>query len=120
MERLNIAFHSNQISVRGTEVALYDYADYNEKLLGNTSIIISKSPEVWPYSHEPAIEKFKNRFKVFFYRDVNEIEKILDDNNIDVLYTIKAGMKDEIISPKRKTVVHSVFQYYEPHGNVYA
>ena len=25
-----IAFQSNQLSMTGTEVALYDYADYNE------------------------------------------------------------------------------------------
>src|SRR5436190_12717313 len=35
-----IAFHSQYLSERDTNIALYDYADYNEKLLGNISIII--------------------------------------------------------------------------------
>jgi len=34
-----IAFHSNQLSIRGTEVALYQYAKYNEEILGNKSVI---------------------------------------------------------------------------------
>jgi hypothetical protein len=37
-----IAFLSNNLTLRGTEVALYDYADYNEKILGNKSIIITR------------------------------------------------------------------------------
>ena len=36
-----IAFHSNQLCIRGTEVALFDYAHYNETILGNKSYIIS-------------------------------------------------------------------------------
>ena len=35
-----IAFHSNQLSLTGTEVALYDYAKNNEDLLGNDSFIV--------------------------------------------------------------------------------
>ena len=38
---MKIAFHSNQLGVRGTEIALYDYAFYNREILGNDSIIIS-------------------------------------------------------------------------------
>ena len=38
---MRIAFHSNQLSERGTEVALYDYAFFNEVGLGNESFIVS-------------------------------------------------------------------------------
>jgi hypothetical protein len=117
---MNIAFHSNQLCLRGTEVALYDYAKYNEELLGNKSIIVSKHPDVQPFSHILAIEKFKKRFLIYFYRDFNEVEKILDDNNVDVFYAIKAGMNDGVVSRNRKSVNHVVFQHYQPHGNVYA
>ena len=37
----NIAFHSNQLGIRGTEEALYDYAHFNETILKNKSFIIS-------------------------------------------------------------------------------
>ena len=35
---MKVAFHTNEINVRGTELAAYKYAHYNEKLLGNESI----------------------------------------------------------------------------------
>jgi hypothetical protein len=117
---MKVAFHSNQLSLRGTEVALYDYAKYNELILGNGSIIISKDNSVWPYSHEKAIKKFKDRFEVYLYKDFKEVEDILNSENIDVFYAQKAGFNDGVISKGRKTVIHSVFQYNEPHGDVYA
>lgn len=115
-----IAFHTNQLSLRGTEIASYDYADHNEKILGNESIIITRNPDVWKYSDSKAIEKFQKRFKVFFYSDFSEVEKILNDQLVDIFYALKAGMNDGVVSKGRKTVIHSVFQYHEPHGDVYA
>jgi hypothetical protein len=115
-----IAFHCNQLSLRGTEVAMYDYAHYNEKILGNKSIIITKNPSEWPYSDKLAIEKFEKRFNVFYYKSVIELERILMENMIDIFYTQKAGNFDHVLSYRRKTVVHAVFQNYEPHGDVYA
>jgi hypothetical protein len=119
---MKIAFHCNQLSIRGTEVAMYDYAHFNETILCNESIVLAKNPKVWPYSDEKAIEKFKNRFgdKLFFYNDINEIEGILDNNNIDIFYAQKSGRIDGVVSTKRKTVIHAVFQDLEAHGNVYA
>ena len=37
----SVAFHSNQLGIRGTEVALYDYARYNEEISGNNIRFIS-------------------------------------------------------------------------------
>lgn len=34
-----VAFWSNQLCERGTEVAIYDYAHYNETILNNKSYI---------------------------------------------------------------------------------
>lgn len=117
---MNIAFHTNQLSLRGTEVAMYDYAKYNEELLENTSIIISGHYDLNKCSHPLSIEKFKKRFPVYLYNNFNEVEKILDDNKIDVFYAQKAGFIDGVISKNRKTVIHTVFQYHQPHGNIYA
>jgi hypothetical protein len=117
---MKIAFHTNQLSLRGTEVSMYDYAKYNEELLGNESIIVTRHPDVWKYSDPQAIEKFKARFPVFFYHEPKEIEGILEANKVDVFYAQKSGHNDGIISKNRKTVVHAVFQDYEPHGDRYA
>jgi len=117
---MKIAFHCNQLSIRGTEVAMYDYAHYNEKLLGNESIVLARNPSWWKYSDPEAIEKFKKRFPVYFYDKIEDIEKILDDNRVDLFYAQKSGHNDGVISKNRKTVVHAVFQDYDPHGDVYA
>ena len=73
-----IAFHSNQLSMTGTEVALYDYAVNNEIILNNKSIVLydinSKS------NSADAVEKFRNRFDVFGYESKHEIEYLLQSD----------------------------------------
>jgi hypothetical protein len=112
---MNIAFHSGQLGVRGTEIALYDYAHHNIELLGNQSIIISNRN-----SDLSGLEKFRNRFNVFLYEDFSEVRSIIDSNKIDLIYYIKGGSNDGLLVPGIKNVVHSVFQYKQPHGDVYA
>lgn len=112
---MNIAFHSGQLGVRGTEIALFDYAFHNRELLGNNSIIISnKNADL------SGIDKFKNRFEVFLYDNFSEVTNIIDKNKIDLIYFIKGGSNDGLLVPGIKNVVHSVFQYRQPHGDVYA
>jgi len=120
-----VVFHSNQIGLRGAEVALFDYAHFNETLLRNTSIVLAKNNKVLEddragSNHPLALDKFRRRFPLHLYDDVSEIESILDKHDVDVFYAIKKGVSDGIESRKRKTVVHAVFKYYEPHGDVYA
>ncbi len=115
---MKILFHENELNYRGTSIALYDYADFNEKYLGNESVIIyDKNCKT---NHPLGIEKFKNRFNVFAYEDFSEVDELIKKNKVDILYAIKNGNNDGIISKECKTVVHSVFKHYEPHGNVYA
>lgn len=122
---MRVAFHTNQICLQGTEVALFDYAHFNEEYFGNTSIVISKknrlSARGGAGKNQPlALKKFNERFKVILYNDKSELENILKANNVDVLYAIKKGIRDGIESKSVKTCVHTVFKYYEPHGQVYA
>lgn len=109
---VKIAFHTPVLDVRGTCVSLYDYADYNEKLLGNDSIIIVPANSV----NDPlAVRKFTTRFQIIYYTD---LERAISDCNI--LYCIKYGKNDNVLSKKIKTVIHCVFDLSEPHGDVYA
>ncbi len=117
---MKVAFHCNTLGLRGVEIATFEYAKYNEELLGNESIVISTQPHVYNLSNPVVIEKFRKRFPLFLYDNFNEVEKMLDDNKIDVFYALKAGFNDGIVSRGRKSVVHAVFQYHQPHGNVYA
>jgi len=116
---VKIAFQTDQIDVRGSCVALYDYALYNEKLLHNCSIIVVDSRN----KHKNdliAVLKFTNRFPVFFYDNDTHLREILRKQNCDILYTIKYGKRTEIVFDDIKTVVHCVFDLSEPHGDVYA
>lgn len=122
---MKIAFHSNQLSERGTEVALFKYAYYNEKILGNKSIIISSSN-----TNNRVQEKF-NIFDTFLYNGQctdggsnlyikHEIESICIQEKVDVIYMIKAGEFDGLEFDGFKTVIHCVFRMIQPHGSVYA
>ena len=112
---MKIAFHTNSLPFRGTNVVMYDYAYYNQVLLQNDSYIISDANE-----DLSAIDKFKDRFPIFLYQDFSEVDKFLAREKIDFLYVIKAGLNDGKISQTVKTGVHSVFKFFEPHGDVYA
>jgi glycosyltransferase involved in cell wall biosynthesis len=114
-----IAFHSNAISLRGTEVALYDYAHYNEEILGNESIIISNRND--QHNTKEVIEKFEKRFgKIHWYSEKKEIDNIVNKQKADIFYTIKHGHDDGVITKEAKCCVHAVFRQLEPHGDVYA
>lgn len=116
---MKIAFHTNEINVRGTELATYRYADYNESILGNESIYIA-GPPTSKFEHPLAAKKFGERFDVFRYEKWEEVQDILDQEKVDVLYMQKGGEFDGKVSKKTKTCVHSIFQNYDPHGDVYA
>ena len=109
-----IAFHDNYLSERGTTVALYDYAYYNRKILNNDSIILYNRS-----SSQEILDKFKE-FRVFKYNNWREVDDILKNNNVDILYSIKYGTNDNLLSKNCWNVVHSVFDCGEPHGDVYA
>ena len=114
---MNIGFLSNQIGLRGTEVAMFDYAKYNEELLGNNSIIATFGREL----NESAFNKFKDRFDKVHIISENEssLNKFVDDNKIDILYKICFG-NPETLPTNCKTAIHAVFNTFNPFGNVYA
>ena len=115
---MKVIFHENQLSFRGTTNAVYNYALFNEELLNNESVIVYNKNN--KHNFDPAIERFRKKFKVIGYDDAKELEKIVDDEQASLFYAIKAGRRDGIEVSNCKTVVHAVFKHYEPHGSVYA
>lgn len=114
---MRIAFQSNQLGIRGTEITMYLFAHYNEVILGNKSYIVAPK-----YNGLEALEKFKNRFEVFLYDDFSQVDGYLEKNNITHFWATKAGNRDEILSklPGVKNLVMANFALYEPHGDVYS
>lgn len=108
---MNVGFLNNQIDNRGTGNAVFDYAHYNETILGNKSYLYTFRDG----KHDTlAINKFINRFTHVFYTDQ------LYPPIIDVLYHIKYGYDDGFRPPEGvRYVVHGVFDN-SPHGDRHA
>jgi len=114
---LIIGFHSNQLSERGTEIALYDYANHNEKILGNKSIIFFNKNS--SNNCKEIIEIFYSRFTCYEYNNFNEIDDIVYKENINLMYDIKYGTIDNKKLKNCSFINHSVF-FSQPHGYKYA
>lgn len=116
---MKILFHENFLNKRGTSTALFDYAYYNQRVLGNESIIITNGNRP---NDKDVVEKFKKEFSVLHYNDFSEVDQLVSDNNIDVFYAIKSGEIDGCISKETKNSIHSVFSsdLSQRHGNSYA
>ena len=117
MDNLTVAFHQCHLSERGTTVALYDYADYNETILGNKSIIIYQRHHV--HTNTSMESKIKDRFETLTYSSFKQVEDMITEHNIDYFYCIKYGHPDEYRVTSCPNLVHSVFTFY-PHGEKYA
>uniref|UniRef100_A0A6C0BS65 Glycosyl transferase family 1 domain-containing protein n=1 Tax=viral metagenome TaxID=1070528 RepID=A0A6C0BS65_9ZZZZ len=134
-----VGFFVNHFSERGTEVAVFDYALYNQKILNNTSIIIY--PKSTKIIVEDVKRKFQSYFKIIEIDDLDEdkykkpiydasrkntlcnaLENAIIENNIKYLYHLKAGHEDGVLSKTAKNLIHCVFYPSEKnkHGDVYS
>lgn len=114
---MNILFIDNQLGLRGTTVALYDYAYYNKILLNNNSFIgyMNNNPD----NNNEVIDKFTKEFDVFVMDKDITLDKIIRDNKIDIAFIMKYGLIDSVCSNLCKTCIQCVFDCSERHGNVY-
>lgn len=102
-----IIFQSGQLSVRGTEIALFDYARYNQDILGNRSVIAFCESN--PLNDKSVIGKFEASFRVHAYQDIADIDNVIAASGADLLYTIKINRKEKIVSDLVPVMVHEVF-----------
>jgi hypothetical protein len=106
-----VIFFDPNLNERGTSVATYDYAHYNETILGNKSIIVSlNKAELKSY------EKFNKRFETHLINSFLDIQQIKGD----YFYSLKYGFNDGNLHPEARNLVHAVFPSYDLHGDVYA
>ncbi len=104
---MKVIFNCRQLSERGTEVAIFDYARYNEEILGNESVIAYKSAS--KNNVESIYLKFKNRFNVVPYENFREIDKIAKNTHGEIIYDLKSGTDDGCIGFDIPTAIHAVF-----------
>jgi hypothetical protein len=115
----NIIFHSNVISERGVCVAIYDYAFYGRKYLNLNPIIVY---DLKSDNYQSSVDHFKKEFDVIGYENFEEVQRIVDDRNIEYFYAQKYGVNDGIQVRNAKNLIHSVFSrdLSQVHGDVYA
>jgi hypothetical protein len=115
---MNVAFHSSSMSLRGSENALWDYANFNETILGNHSMICH--PAKLENDENPTFAKWKSRFPLIPYRTKAELSLKLGERECDVLYQIKPGPYDGFVVPGLKNSIHAMFLSDEFHGDCFA
>lgn len=117
---MKIAFHDNSISLRGTTVALYDYAFYTRELIGNDSIILYDKNH--PANNQDVYDKFSRNFNIYGYYNKTEIDNILYKENCSHLFMVKGGKPDGVISTYSKNLINaiSVCDKSDIHGDVFA
>lgn len=129
MKIRRIAYHTPQIDVRGTCTALFDYAVIMREIYGIDAVIITRDYETCTDHDSIAIQKFSSVFNILRYQSstldnitdiVNRIDFLIQYSCSDMLYCIKYGTDDGIVSKIVPTSVHCVFDLSQPHGTVYA
>jgi len=115
---MNVAFHSNSMSLRGSENALWDYANFNETILGNYSLICH--PGKLENVENPTYVKWKAGFPLVPYRTKIELSSKLKERGVDILYQIKPGPYDGFVISGVKNCIHSMFLSDEFHGDCFA
>lgn len=123
-----ILFHAEQLNLRGTTNSILDYAKYNQEILGNESAIMysQSNPEGVDVGTDPSVvEQLQGTFPIYTYSSHKEANEIA--SRFDLCYSQRAGLKadfrtrePQLIVDSTKFGVHSVFQWYDPHGDVYA
>jgi len=115
---MKVAFHSNTLTVRGSENALWDYAEFNEATLGNQSVLaVATRPGM---EENPTLVRWRTRFPVLFYRSRADLARQLREQGVEVLYLIKPGHFDGLVIPGVKTCVHAMYHTTEFHGDAFA
>lgn len=127
---MNIGFFVRHFTERGTEVALYDYAKYNETILNNKSYIIcftqKKQSELGFLTERVCYNKFKKLFTIIEINGINEMNHIIEKYSLSFFYTLTHGSANDIYQFDNKklwgnckTIKHCVFATNHKESNFY-
>jgi hypothetical protein len=117
-----IGFYQPHLDIQGTGVSYFDYAFYNEKILGNKSIMFCDRGD--HRTHPLAEQKFKENLEVVELdgrENMSLLSSKCKEMNVDALYIQKCGRHDDgrfVYSVP--TFIHVVGVQRDPHGTVYA
>ena len=121
-----VAFYQPFLNERGTSVAMFDYAYFNQTILGNKSVIIYNHHNAW--NESKGEQRFKENFETHSI-DCKECDVLATNQKIDSIveqtgsgwiYMTKFGKDDGCVSSKAKTLIQCIGMTNEPHGDVYS
>lgn len=117
---MKIVFYSNQLSERGTETALIDYATANQNILKNESLLAFPKDKIFDKNR---YELLKSKFQIILLdsNSISSFENELLVKNIDLIYIISDGASIDVADQITKipTFVHAVFSTLRKHGTYY-
>jgi hypothetical protein len=120
MSYKKIGFDAGVMSLRGTHIAIFDYALQNQRILGNESIIFydRRSEQTQP----SVFQKFRQEFRLIPYEQFDAIQSMTELGLIEAMYLIKSGERDNYVLPGIPNLIHAVFpqKIHEMHGDIYA
>ena len=115
---MKVAFHCETLGLRGSENALWDYAEFNETILKNQSLFaVAERPGM---EGNPTLARWRARFSVLVYQNRADLERKLQQNKAEVLYMIKPGHYDGLVVPGIRNCVHAMYHTDEFHGDSFA
>lgn len=110
---MKVIFYVQTLNHRGTTTSILDFAKYNQEILGNESVIVQ-----YAHTEDDVVRNVARKFKVRTISSWAALDQFA--SGFDLFYAQKAGMKDQPFIRSTKSVVHAVFQYYDPHEDRYA
>ena len=114
---MRVSFDGGRLNERGVTVALYDYAFHARRLLGVEPVVLhDASGDI----DAAQAARFAAAFPLRGYRNAAERAAAIEDERIEVAYALKSTRPRYPLSPGRRTVVHEVFRFFDPHGDAYA
>ena len=127
---MNVGFFVRHFAERGTEVAVYDYANNNETILENKSYIICFNQQAQQRIGFPldrhSFDKFHKRFQIIEINYMNDMADVIKKFNIRFFYTLTYGGGDDIYQFHNKqlwgdckTIKHCVFDTTYPESDFY-
>ena len=130
--KYKVGFFVRHFTERGTEVAIYNYAHYNETILRNKSYIICFTPKAQGkhrlLTERTSFCKFNERFEVIEINDISEMKEAIKTFGITHFFTRSHGkantedfyeLNNKNIWHNCKTIYQCVFYTTEPQGDVY-
>jgi hypothetical protein len=114
---MRVSFDGGRLNERGVAVALFDYAYHARRQLGIEPIVLH---DVSGTTDADQVARFAAAFTTLGYRDAEQRVALMDAERINVAYALKTTRQRYPLTAGRRTVVHEVFRFFDPHGDAYA